>query len=68
MIHSEEPQMAETSALEIKLRRTGGSGPNTQWAWELVDAAGKVVKHGTALGEEAKAFATARKVRDKLAG
>jgi hypothetical protein len=60
--------MADTPDLEIKLRRTGGSGPNAQWAWELVDAAGKVVKRGTALGDEAKAFATARKTRDKLAG
>jgi len=55
------------SELEIKLRRTGGSGPNTKWDWQLVDAAGKVVKAGSALGEEAKAFATARKMREKLA-
>ncbi len=60
--------MAETTTPEIKLRRTGGSGPNTQWSWELVDAEGKVLKRGTALGDEAKAFATARKVRDKLMG
>ena len=53
--------------LEIKLRRTGGSGPNSQWSWELVDASGKVQKSGFALGEEHKAFATAKKARDKLA-
>lgn len=53
--------------LEIKLRRTGGSGPNTKWDWQLIDAEGKVIKSGSALGEEAKAFATARKMRDKLA-
>ena len=53
--------------LEIKLRRTGGSGPNSQWTWELVDAAGKVQKSGSALGEEHKAFATAKKAREKLA-
>jgi hypothetical protein len=55
------------SELEIKLRRTGGVGPNTKWDWQLVDAEGKVVKSGSALGEEAKAFATARKMREKLA-
>ena len=54
------------SELEIKLRRTGGVGPNTKWDWQLVDAEGKVVKSGSALGEEAKAFATARKMREKL--
>jgi hypothetical protein len=53
--------------IEIKLRRTGGVGPNTKWDWQLVDADGKVVKSGSALGEEAKAFATARKMREKLA-
>jgi len=31
------------------------------------DAAGNVVKKGSALGEEARAFATAKKMRDKLA-
>jgi hypothetical protein len=51
---------------DIKLKRTGGAGPNTQWTWEIhVD--GKAVKKGSALGEEAKAYATARKVADKLA-
>lgn len=51
---------------DIRLKRTGGAGLNTQWTWEIyVD--GKVVKKGSALGEEAKAFATARKFADKLA-
>ena len=59
--------MALDNQLEIKLRRTGGVGANAKWAWELVGADGKVVKSGTALGEEHKAFATARKARDKLA-
>ncbi len=53
--------------LEIKLRRTGGVGPNAKWDWSLVDANGTVVKKGMAWGEEAKAFATARKAREKLA-
>ena len=57
---------AETGKHEIRLRRTGGSGPNAQWQWEVV-ADGKVLKKGTALGEEHKAYATARKVSDKLA-
>ena len=60
--------MALDKELEIKLRRTGGVGPNTKWTWELVGADGKVVKSGTALGEEHRAFATARKAREKLAG
>jgi hypothetical protein len=59
--------MAVKSELEIKLRRTGGAGPNAKWDWQLVDGEGKVVKKGSALGEEAAAFATARKARDKLA-
>ena len=58
--------MAEPARHEIRLRRTGGSGPNAQWQWEVL-AAGKVLKKGTALGEEHKAYATARKVSDKLA-
>ena len=58
--------MAVSAELEIKLRRVGGVGPNTKWDWSLVDAEGKVVKKGSALGEEAKAFATARKAREKL--
>lgn len=52
---------------EIRLKRTGGAGPNTQWQWQLV-AAGRVLKQGTALGDEAKAYATARKAGDKLRG
>jgi hypothetical protein len=59
--------MAVKSELEIKLKRIGGVGPNTKWDWELVDGEGKVVKKGSALGQEAAAFATARKARDKLA-
>jgi len=58
--------MAVESELEIKLRRTGGVGPNTKWDWQLVDKDGKVAKKGSALGEESVAFATARKARDKL--
>ena len=59
--------MAMSEELQIKLRRTGGVGPNAKWDWSLVDAQGKVVKKGSAMGEEAKAFATARKAREKLA-
>jgi hypothetical protein len=51
---------------DIKLKRTGGAGPNTQWSWEI-HVAGKVVKTGSAVGDEAKAYATARKFADKLA-
>jgi len=53
--------------LDIRLRRTGGSGPNSQWIWE-VHAGGRLVKKGTALGEEARAFATARKAGEKAVG
>lgn len=59
--------MAVNAELEIKLRRTGGVGPNSKWDWQLVAADGTVVKKGSAVGEEARAFATARKARDKLA-
>ena len=59
--------MAESKSSDIRLRRTGGSGPNTQWRWEVLGADGGVLKSGTALGEEHKAFATARQARDKLA-
>ncbi|AKR54391.1 hypothetical protein GCM10011321_24540 [Youhaiella tibetensis] len=52
---------------DIRLRRTGGAGLNTQWKWEIVDAEGKVLKSGTALGEEHKAFATAKKAKERLA-
>lgn len=59
--------MADTTAKhEIRLRRTGGSGPNTQWQWEVLSE-GRVLRKGTALGEEHKAYATARKVSEKLA-
>jgi hypothetical protein len=59
--------MAVKNELEIKLKRTGGAGPNTKWDWQLVDGEGNVVKKGSALGEEPAAFAIARKARDKLA-
>ena len=59
--------MAVEAELEIKLRRTGGVGPNAKWDWQLVAADGTVVKKGSAVGEESTAFATARKARDKLA-
>ena len=52
--------MAVSAELEIKLRRTGGVGPNTKWDWSLVDAEGNVVladyvirlPHGTAVANE----------------
>jgi len=58
--------MSEHSAYQIKLTRKGGVGPNTNWLWVIQDAAGKVVKTGSAVGEEHKAFATARIAREKL--
>lgn len=57
---------AENAKHEIRLRRTGGSGPNAQWQWEVLSE-GRLLKKGTALGEEHKAYATARKVSEKLA-
>lgn len=58
--------MADAQKHDIRLKRTGGAGPNTQWSWEIyVD--GKSIKKGSALGEEARAYATARKFADKLA-
>lgn len=57
----------DSDKLDIRLRRTGGSGANTQWTWE-VHQAGRLLKKGTALGEEAKAFATARKAGEKALG
>ena len=58
--------MTQDNTLQIKLRLKGGSGPNANWQWELLDAAGKVVKSGSAVGPEHKAFATARIAREKL--
>ena len=58
--------MALDAEIEIKLKRTGGVGPNTKWDWQLVAADGSVLKKGSALGEEHKAFATARKAKEKL--
>ena len=42
--------MSETSSLQIKLRRKGGVGPNTNWHWEVQDAYGAVLKSGSAVG------------------
>lgn len=56
----------QSSDYQIKLRRTGGVGPNANWTWEIHDADGKVVKTGSAVGPEHKAFATARIAKEKL--
>lgn len=58
--------MENTAKLEIRLRLQGGSGPNSKWLWEIVDATGEVQKSGTIAGPEHKAFATARQARDKM--
>ncbi|OAM76486.1 hypothetical protein [Devosia elaeis] len=58
--------MSEKSSLQIKLRRKGGVGPNANWHWEVQDEEGKVLKSGSAVGEEHKAFATARIAKEKL--
>jgi hypothetical protein len=58
--------MTENSTLQIKLRLKGGAGPNANWHWEIQDAEGKVLKSGSALGPEHKAFATARIAKEKL--
>ncbi len=58
--------MTHDNTLQIKLRLKGGSGPNANWHWEILDAAGKVVKSGSAVGPEHKAFATARIAKEKL--
>jgi hypothetical protein len=58
--------MTQDSTLQIKLRLKGGSGPNANWHWEIHDAAGKIVKTGSAVGPEHKAFATARIAKEKL--
>ena len=58
--------MSEQSSYQIKLRLKGGSGPNANWHWEIHDANGKVVKTGSAVGPEHKAFATARIAKEKL--
>ncbi len=57
---------ATTDGLEVKLHRTGGSGPGTQWQWEIRGSDGAVLKKGTALGEEHKAFAVAQRVKFRL--
>jgi hypothetical protein len=58
--------MTQDNTLQIKLRLKGGSGPNANWHWEIQDAAGKVVKSGSAVGPEHKAFTTARVAKEKL--
>jgi hypothetical protein len=58
--------MTENSTLSIKLRLKGGAGPNANWHWEIQDEAGTVVKSGSAVGPEHKAFATARIAKEKL--
>ena len=58
--------MTQDNSLQIKLRLKGGSGPNANWHWELIDSAGTVVKTGSAVGPEHKAFATARIAKEKL--
>jgi hypothetical protein len=58
--------MSDKSTYEIKLTRKGGMGANTNWHWEIQDASGKPVKTGSAVGEEHKAFATARVAKEKL--
>ena len=52
--------------LQIRLRLKGGSGQNANWHWEVQDAEGKVLKSGSAVGPEHKAFATARIAKEKL--
>ena len=52
--------------LQIRLRLKGGSGPNSNWLWEILDAQGAVIKTGTISGPEHKAFATANQAKDKL--
>lgn len=58
--------MSKQSNLQIKLRRTGGMGANANWHWEVLDADGKSLKTGSAVGPEHKAFATARIAKEKL--
>nr|WP_314261952.1 hypothetical protein [uncultured Devosia sp.] len=58
--------MTQENSLQIKLRLKGGNGPNANWHWEIHDAAGNVVKTGSAVGPEHKAFATARIAKEKL--
>jgi hypothetical protein len=57
--------MSEQSSYQIKLRLKGGSGPNANWHWEIFDG-DKVIKTGSAVGPEHKAFATARIAKEKL--
>ena len=57
--------MSEQSSYQIKLRLKGGSGPNANWHWEILDG-DKVIKTGSAVGPEHKAFAIARIAKEKL--
>jgi len=57
--------MSEQPSYQIKLRLKGGSGPNANWHWEILDGE-KVIKTGSAVGPEHKAFATARIAKEKL--
>lgn len=58
--------MTQNNSLQIKLRLKGGHGLNANWHWEILDEAGKVLKTGSAVGPEHKAFATARIAKEKL--
>ncbi|KKC33194.1 hypothetical protein WH91_09080 [Devosia psychrophila] len=58
--------MTQDNTFQIKLSLKGGSGPNANWHWEIHDASGKVVKTGSAVGPEHKAFTTARIAKEKL--
>ena len=58
--------MTQDNSLQIKLSLKGGSGPNTNWHWEILDATGTVIKTGSAVGPEPKAFAAARIAKEKL--
>ncbi|WP_332689119.1 hypothetical protein [Devosia sp.] len=59
--------MIQDNILPIVLRLKGGSGLNANWHWEIHDAAGKVIKTGSAVGPEHKVFATARIAKEKAA-
>ena len=58
--------MTQDNTLQLTPGLQGGSGPNPNWHWEILDVAGKVVKTGSAVGPEHKAFATARIAKEKL--
>ncbi|KKC35356.1 hypothetical protein WH87_17455 [Devosia epidermidihirudinis] len=58
--------MTQDNTLQIKLRLKSGNGPTANWHWEVLDSTGKVLKTGSAVGPEHKAFATARIAKEKL--